>query len=51
LPGVTHEPLKDMPLTTNVIYASLPKKSAIPGLLFDRIELGGFDLSWNVSSN
>ncbi|KAH6914827.1 ATP-dependent Zn protease [Coprinopsis sp. MPI-PUGE-AT-0042] len=47
LPGVTHEPLKDMPLTTNVLYASLPKKAGIPGLLFDRIEMGGFQLAWN----
>ena len=49
LPGVAVQPLKDMPLTTNLMYAALPKKAGIPGLLFDLIELGGFNVSWNVS--
>lgn len=47
LPGVAVQPLKDMPLTTNLMYAALPKKAGIPGLLFDQIELGGFNVSWN----
>lgn len=47
LPGVALEPLKDMPLTANLFYVPLPKKAGLPGLLFDQIELGAFNASWN----
>lgn len=47
LPGVALEPLKDMPLTTNLFYLPLPKKAGLPGLLFDQIEMGAFNASWN----
>ena len=51
LPGVALEPLKDMPLTTNLFYVPLPKKAGLPGLLFDQIEMGAFNASWNVRAS
>jgi transitional endoplasmic reticulum ATPase len=49
-PGVSVEPLKDVPLIASTFFLSLPRNSSPkPGLLLDNVEFGAFKVSWNVS--
>ncbi|EAU84381.2 ATP-dependent Zn protease [Coprinopsis cinerea okayama7 len=47
LPGVAVEPLEKTPLITSLFFAPLSKRLAgVPGVLIDKVELGGFNISW-----
>lgn len=48
-PGVVSVPLEKTPLVTNTIFAALPQRSAIPGVLIDNVEYGSFRLTWDAS--
>ena len=50
-PGILAVPLENTPLTTNLFFLALPRRSGpTPGLLVDNVELGSFRVAWDVST-